>query len=222
MNKRQAKILIVDDHPLVRAGFHQLIAEEPDLSVCGEASNQREALQIVKKTVPDVTIIDISLRSGSGLDLIKRLHAKDPAIRILVASMYEDSIFAERALKAGASGYINKREAPSNILNAVRQVLKGEVYLSPKMTEHMQVRNNDHAEAPPQPAEYSVVNKLTDREVEVFDLIGRGLSTNQIADKLHLSVKTIETHRAHIKEKLNIHSNNLLVLRAMQWTLGRQ
>ncbi len=213
-----SKILIVDDHPLVRAGLRQLISDEPDFKVCGEAANVHEAVSMARETRPDLAIVDISLADGSGLDLIKRIHAIASAVRILVASMYDESIFAERAIRAGAMGYINKQEAAENVIEAVRQILDGKFYLSPQLTDHLVRQGIAGASAKSQ---NSVIGTLSDRELGVFEFIGRGLSTAQIAAKLKLSVKTIETHRAHIKKKLNLQSASELTMRAVQWTLER-
>jgi DNA-binding NarL/FixJ family response regulator len=214
----QVNVLIVDDHPLVRSGLHELIKHEPDLAVCCEAANLEEAVQCLGHRSPDVAIVDISLPDGSGLDLIKRLRLRNPDTRILVLSMHDETLLAERALRAGALGYINKEEAAMNIIPAIRQILKGKTWVSQRMTEHL--RRMEAASAPE--SLDSPVEWLSNRELEVFELIGRGLSTGEIAGKLHLSVKTIETHRAKIKKKLDIDSGGELARRAMQWSFERQ
>lgn len=216
--KAAAPILIVDDHPLVRAGLRQLIADEPDLVVCGEAASVKEAIKLLDSCTPAVAIVDISLTDGSGLDLIKRIHARAPGIRILVASMHDESLFAERALRAGATGYINKQEAAAKVVEALRHVLRGKIYLSQKMTEIL-LRN---ATGVRERQATSSIESLSNRELEVFELIGRGLGTCNIAEKLNLSIKTIETHRANIKKKLGLATGNELAMRAMQWTLEQQ
>ncbi|MCO6414131.1 MAG: response regulator transcription factor [Thiogranum sp.] len=216
--KTAATVLIVDDHPLVRAGLRQLIADEPDLVVCGEAASVQEAIKLLDSCTPAVAIVDISLADGSGLELIRRMHARAPGIRILVASMHDESLFAERALRAGATGYINKQEAAAKVIEALRQVLRGKIYLSQKMTEVL-LRN---ATGVRERQTTSSIESLSNRELEVFELIGRGLSTCKIAEKLHLSIKTIETHRANIKKKLGLGNGNELALKAMQWTLEQQ
>jgi len=215
INNGPARIFIVDDHSLVRAGLRQLIGDEPDLVVCGEAATMHEAQRMLEELSPDLSIIDISLPDNSGIDLIKRVHSNDPDARILVASMHDESLFAERALRAGAMGYINKQEAAGKVIDAIRQILKGKIYLSPTMTERF-LRNMSHKR--PESSE-SPIASLSDRELQIFELIGRGLKTGQIAEQLHLSVKTIETHRANIKKKLNLDSGNELVMCAMQWSL---
>jgi DNA-binding NarL/FixJ family response regulator len=215
--KKPAKILIVDDHPLVREGLAVRIASQPDLKVCGEAADVAEAMERVKATAPDLVIIDLSLKSGHGLDLIKQIRAQYDQVKMLVASMYDESMFAERVLNAGALGYINKQEMPERILDAIRQVLLGKVYLSASMTERILHR----LAAAPAPLEVgaSPVTSLSNRELEVFELIGRGVKTSQIASRLHLSVKTIETHREKIKVKLNVKTSAELSRYAVQWVL---
>ena len=215
---QRASILIVDDHPLVRSGLRELIKHEPDLEVCCEAASLQEAVELLGHYSPEVAIIDISLPDGSGLDLIKRLRIRNPDTRILVLSMHDETLLAERALRAGARGYINKEEAAMNIIAAIRRILKGKTWMSQRMTEHLLRMGAAGApESLDSPAEC-----LSNRELEVFELIGRGLSTGEIAGKLHLSVKTIETHRAKIKKKLNIDSGGELTRRAMQWSFERQ
>lgn len=214
--RNPVQILIVDDHPLVRAGLHQLITDEPDFVVCGETGNVWEAVRMVKQSPPDLAIVDISLSDGSGLDLIKRIRTVAPSVRILVASMHDESVFAERAMRAGAMGYVNKQEVAENVIKAARRILGGKLYLSPRMTDQVLLKSITGGQ------QYQVgssLDLLSDREMEVFDLIGRGLGTSQIAAKLSLSIKTIETHRAHIKKKLHLHSANELTMRAVQWAL---
>lgn len=208
----KARILIVDDHPLVRAGFRALIGEEPDLEVCGEAEGFAEALERADETAPDVIVVDLSLDDGSGLELIKRLHARHPEVRLLACSMHDESLFADRVLKAGGRGYVNKHEATDHVVGAVREVLAGGIYLSSTMTER--VRQRTPADGP------ASVEALTDRELEVFSLIGQGLGTAQVAAQLHLSVKTVETHREKIKRKLGLASGSELARYAAQWALG--
>jgi DNA-binding NarL/FixJ family response regulator len=211
LTRDKARILIVDDHPLVRAGFEALIGGEPDLEVCGEAEGYAEALRLADELEPDAAIVDLSLADGSGLELVKRLHARHPTTRLLVCSMHDESLFAARVLKAGARGYVNKQEATGHVVQAVREVLDGGIYLSPAMTER--VRQRTTADAP------TSVEGLTDRELEVFSLIGKGVGTAQIATQLHLSVKTVETHREKIKRKLNLASGSELARYAVQWVL---
>ena len=214
--RKPIHVLIVDDHPLVRAGLRQLITDEPDFEVYGETGSVWEAVRMVKQSPPDLAIVDISLADGSGLDLIKRIRAAAPSVRILVASMHDESVFAERAVRAGAMGYVNKQEVAENVIKAVRRILEGKLYLSPRMTDQVLLKSITGGQ---QNEEGSSLNRLSDREMEVFDLIGRGLGTSQIAARLSLSIKTIETHRAHIKKKLHLQSANELTMRAVQWAL---
>jgi len=211
------RILIVDDHPLVRSGFVQLISDEPDLEVCGEAADEAQALQLVAATTPDLVIIDLSLAGGSGIDLIERIKAHYSEVCMLVVSMHDESLFAERVLTAGALGYLNKQEAPSNIIRAIRRVLDGRVYLSDKLTERLLDGLTGMAKARSQ----SPMQRLSNRELEVFELIGRGMTTGKIADHLQLSTKTIETHRENIKKKLGLASGQELTRRAMHWLIER-
>jgi len=207
------KILIVDDHPLVRTGFAQLIGDTPDLEVCGEAADMVTALKLVDSTVPDLAIIDLSLSGGSGLDLIEHIKARDSEMLMLVASMHEESLYAERVLAAGARGYINKQEAQEKIIQAIRQVLNGKVYLSEHMTER--ILNNIVIGAD----DKRDIDALSNRELQVFEMVGQGVATSKMAAQLNLSIKTIETHQAHIKKKLNLSSAHELTHRAIRWVL---
>ena len=210
------RILIVDDHALVRLGLAQLISHEPDMEVCGDASDADEALAKVKELQPHLVILDVSLQRGNGIELTKCLKARHPNVKVLISSMHDESLFAERALRAGALGYINKQEATDKVVGAIRQVLDGQIYLSPEMTNHLLHRLGNHGDGL---LERRSLDSLSDREWEVFELIGRGLSTRQIAKQLHLSIKTIETHREHIKEKLALTSGVELTRHAVQWVL---
>jgi len=211
------RVLIVDDHPLVRTGFVQLISDEPDLEVCGEAADENEALEIVASTGPDLVIIDLSLAGGSGINLIERIKAHHSNVAMLVASMHDESLFAERVLTAGALGYINKQEAPNNIIRAIHRVLEGKVYVSDKLTERLLDGLTGAVKVPGQ----TPMQRLSNRELEVFELIGRGMTTGKIADHLKLSTKTIETHRENIKKKLGLASGQELTRRAMHWLMER-
>jgi len=209
--------MVVDDHPLVRSGFPQLIESEPDLMVCCEAADMKEALALIKHCTPDLAIIDLSLPDGNGLELIKRIQSMHPIIPILVSSMHDEDLFAERALRAGAKGYINKQEAGEEVIVATRQVLDGRIYLSTHMIERLKLEQAGKPQAPIQ----SPVEHLSNRELEVYELIGNGMTTSEIAGKLHLSIKTIETHRANIKTKLGLCSAGELTRSAVQWTLDK-
>jgi len=207
------RILIVDDHPLVRTGFAQLIGDCPDLEVCGEAGDMAEALKQIDATQPDLAIIDLSLAGGSGLDLIEHIKSRDKSILMLVASMHDETLYAERVLAAGARGYINKQEAQDRIIQAIRQVLAGKVYLSQQMTERLLSGMVNAA------GEKRDIDALSNRELQVFELIGRGVATSQMAEQLNLSTKTIETHQAHIKKKLGLGSAHELTQRAIRWVM---
>ncbi len=211
-----ARILIVDDHPLVRTGFAQLIGDTHDLEVCGEASNMSDGLNLATSLKPDLAIIDLSLAGGSGLDLIEHIKAHSPDILILVASMHDEELYAERVLAVGARGYINKQEAQDKIIQAIRQVLSGRVYLSQRMTERMISGMVDGKH------EKRDIESLSNRELQVFELIGQGVSTIKMAEHLHLSAKTIETHQAHIKKKLGLASSHELTHRAVRWVIEQE
>src|ERR1700722_20806911 len=211
----RSRILIVDDHPLVRSGLRLLIDCEHDLSVCGEAANADEAMRLLEQHKPDLLIVDLSLKESSGLELIKRIKAKHPDAKMLVSSMFEESLYAERVLNAGALGYVHKQEGMERVIEAIRCVLSGRVWLSTAMSDRM-LRRMTISQAPPT---QSPVHTLSDRELEVFELIGRGRSTKDIAKQLHLSVKTVETHREKIKAKLGLVSGAELTRAAVQWIL---
>jgi DNA-binding NarL/FixJ family response regulator len=213
-NSTKAKILIVDDHPVVREGLAMHLATQPDLVVCGEAEDMPGALTLLASVQPDVAIIDISLKNSSGIELIRRIKERDPAVRLLVWSMYPENLYAERALRAGAQGYLNKGQATRHVLDAVRAVLQGRVYVSGAIAEQIlqRVVGRKYEES-------SAIGSLSDRELEAFQLIGEGLTTVSIADKMHVSPKTVETFRARIKEKLGISNLTELIQRAAQWVV---
>jgi len=211
----KSKILIVDDHALVRRGLSGLIGHEPDLEVCGEAATPAEALALFDGRRPDLVVVDLSLQQGHGLDLIRQLKARDEQLRILVLSMHDESLFAERALRSGAQGYINKQEATDKVVYAIRQVLAGRVYLSGAMTERMLQRATSNEPLTPQ----SPSERLSDRELTVFQMIGEGVATRVIAERLKLSIKTVETYREHIKSKLGLKNSAELSRHAAQWVL---
>src|SRR5271165_5616812 len=212
--QQKKRIFIVDDHPIVREGLSLMMNREPDLMVCGEAEEAASALQGITATRPDFLIIDISLNGPDGLDLLKSIRIRFPHIPVLILSMHDESIYAERALRAGAHGYIMKQEATEKVLVAIRQILEQKVYVSDRIANRMlQQYINGSTE------KHSPVAILSDRELEVFRLIGEGHSTRKIADELHLSVKTVESYQAHIKDKLSLKSGRELVQRAIQWTI---
>jgi DNA-binding NarL/FixJ family response regulator len=217
MVKGVLKILIVDDHPVVREGLAMQIATQPDLAVCGEAEDVAGALALLESARPDVAIIDISLKNGNGIDLIRRIRDRQSAVRILVWSMYAENLYAERALRAGAQGYLHKGRATHNLLDAIRAVLAGKVYVSGELADQL-LNRVVGAKA----AERSPVDRLSDRELEAFGLMGHGLTTEAIAAKMHVSPKTVETYRARIKEKMGLNNITELVQRAAQWVLGNE
>lgn len=207
--------MLVDDHPLVRRGLSQLINGERDLVVCAEAASGEDALSMIDEARPDLVVVDIALKGINGIELIKRIRARQPDIKMLVSSMHDETLYAERALRAGARGYVNKEEAPENVIEAIRQILEGTVFLSAVMKDRLLNVMIDGGDS----HEHSPVETLSDRELEVFTLIGRGLTTREVANRLHLSVKTIETHREHIRSKLRIKSSAELMRHAVQWVL---
>lgn len=210
------RILIVDDHPIVRDGLAMLIGQQKDMEVCGEAETVGGALEQIRQTRPDVVIVDIILKEGSGLDLIKRIQMFDESILILVSSMHNERLFAERAIRAGAKGYVTKQVASRKMIEAIRAILTGKIYLSEEMSQRIL-----HNAADGGGAEGSPVESLSDRELTVFELIGQGFSTKKIAEQLHLSVKTIETYREKIKEKLNLENAAELTSHAVRWVLEK-
>lgn len=210
---QRARILIVDDHPLVRSGLKLLIDCEPDLAVCGEAANANEAMRLLESQKPDLLIVDLSLKESSGLELIKRIKARSPEAKMLVSSMFEEALYAERVLSAGALGFVHKQEGMERVIEAIRCVLSGRVWLSSAMSERMLRRMTVSQPTSSQ----SPVHTLSDRELEVFEQIGRGRATKDIARQLHLSIKTVETHREKIKAKLGLKSAAELNRASFQW-----
>jgi len=207
------KILLVDDHPFMRAGLAQLIERPPDLAVCGEAGNPAEAFVELSRCHPDLILSDLTMPGRSGLDFIKDVRAQHPKLPILVVSMHDEAIYAERVLRAGARGYIMKEAGGDNLLAAIRQIIGGEVYLSPRMS----ARIFDHLSSRRPRGSSSPIQNLTDREFEVFQLIGHGKSTRDVAVQLHLSPKTVDVHRGHIKAKLDLGNATALVRHAVRW-----
>src|SRR5277367_1745077 len=213
---RKKMVFVVDDHPIVRQGLTLMINQEPDLTVCGAAEEMHAALSAINTTLPDILIVDISLNGPDGLELLKNIRLTQPHLPVLVLSMHDESIYAERALRAGANGYIMKQEATEKVLVALRRILSGEIYVSDRIANSM-LR---HYVRGANPSEHSSISDLTDRELEVFRLIGEGHGTRQIAEALHLSVKTVESYQAHIKEKLSLKNARELVQRAIQWAVA--
>ena len=210
----QKQILIVDDHPMMRKGLAQLINHEPDLTVCLEADTAAQALALVAGTKPDLVLVDISLPDRNGLELIKDLQVYHPGLPVLVVSMHDESLYAERVLRAGGRGYIMKQEGGKLLMRAIRQVLEGRIYVSDKMASKiLEIFSGHRAEAADSPTEM-----LSDREFEVFQLVGQGKGTRQIAELLRLSIKTVEVHRANIKRKLKLQTGADLIRYAIRWT----
>ena len=210
----KARVLIVDDHPVVREGLAMHLAAQPDLEVCGEAEDLPGALALLASARPDVAIIDISLKNSNGMELIRRIQERHDVVRILVWSMYPETLYAERALRAGAQGYLNKGQATHHVLDAVRALLQGQVYVSGDLANRLLQRVVGR-----KCEERSAIDSLSDRELEAFQLLGEGLTTEAIAEKMHVSPKTVETFRTRIKEKLGISNLPELIQRAAQWVV---
>ncbi len=212
-NRTKARIIVVDDHPIVSQGLSDLIHRENDLMVCAQAEHAAQAIEAIGNLKPDLVIVDISLKEISGLELIKDIRSRFRKIPVLALSMHPESLYAERALRAGAKGYIMKQEPIKEIIGAIRKILDGSLYLSDVMMQKMVYKQVNVKADAGQP----ISDCLSDRELEVFGLLGRGYGTHQIADKLILSIKTIETYRSRIKEKLNFESASELLQHAFQW-----
>ena len=216
MTMTKHRIMVVDDHPIVRQGLAQMLGREPDLVVCGEAEEAHSALQGIAQLRPDVVIIDLSLNGPNGMDILKTIRQTDPRLKVLILSMHDEMVYAERALRAGANGYIMKQEATEMVLVALRRILSGEVYVGSRVAN----RVLKHLTGDQPGATRSPVDGLTDRELEVFRLIGEGRGTRQISDELHLSIKTVETYQSHLKEKLGLRNARELVQCAIQWVIA--
>ncbi len=206
------RLLIVDDHAVVRLGLRHLLGRANDLVVCGEAASTRQAVDAIHRLDPDLVIADISLGDGSGLELVKEIRRFNARLPVLVLSMHDETLFAERALRAGANGYVMKMEAPEELLHAVRAVLSGQVYVSQKMVSRLLHRLHG-----PQPEADDPVTRLSDRELQLFSMLGSGLSTREIADRLCVSPKTVDSHRASMKRKLQVHTTVELTCLAARW-----
>src|ERR1700747_723790 len=211
------RLLIVDDHPLFRKGLEELIHPDANSAVWGEADNRAEAMEVIRKLHPDMAIVDLSLPGANGIELIKNIRAEFPSLPILVLSMHVESLYALRALRAGAEGYVMKHEAIANVIQAIREVFNGRPYLSPAMAaEGITSFPNRRAEG-----ERDAIERLSDRELEVLELIGKGNEVSQIAKLLHVSPKTVETHRAHIKDKLDLKNSREGARLPLQWLQAR-
>jgi DNA-binding NarL/FixJ family response regulator len=210
-------IFVIDDHPVVRDGYARLITNQADMELAGETGDASQALAMITKAKPDLVLLDLSLKSGNGLELCKEINTKFPDVKILVVSMHDETLYAERVLRAGAAGYVNKAEATRRLIEAVREVLGGKYYLSPRMRERMLTRaiGVDGFE------DHSPIDRLSDRELEVFEQIGSGMTTREIASNLGLSPKTIESYRENLKAKLNLTNSTELTRHAVHWVLER-
>ncbi len=207
------KVLVVDDHPIIRQGLALLFSQKNDMKVCGEADSVETALEQIAVLEPDIAIVDISLKNSNGLELIKQIKSQNKNLPVLVLSVHDESIYAERALRAGARGYIMKEELTDNVVTAIRRIMRGKLYLSSQISEKML----DKLVTPFPDISESPVEKLSDRELEVFRLFGLGMSTQEIADKIHVSPKTVQSYRVRIKEKMNIEKTSDLLKYAIQW-----
>jgi DNA-binding NarL/FixJ family response regulator len=219
MRSEKRKVLIVDDHPIVRQGLRLMINEEPDLTVCGEAQSEREARSAIRELEPDVVIVDLSLAQGDGLELVRDVHAQHAGLPMLVLSMHDELIYAERLLAAGASGYIMKQAASDQLLVALRKVLAGDTYLSETLVQGLERTRRSGVNGVA--ANTDPVKRLSNRELQVLSLIGRGQSSREAAEGLGLSVKTVETHRQSLKRKLNLATNAQLLQYAINWYANR-
>jgi DNA-binding NarL/FixJ family response regulator len=215
VTKIETRVLIVDDHPFMRRGLAQTIKDQPGLTVCGEAGTIEAALELIESKKPQVAVVDISLGGESGIELIETLRKTKPEVRVLVSSMHDESLFAERAIRAGALGYVNKGEPPTVFIDALLRVRAGETFFSDRIAKRLQADRRSDETTPTR----SPISKLSNRELEVYDLIGRGKATRQIAAQLGVSKKTVEAHREHIKQKLNLNNATQLTQSAVQWVL---
>ena len=220
LNNLPAKrtVLVVDDHPIVRHGLALLINREPDLMVCGEAADARSATEAIASLRPDLVILDISLGGPDGLELLKQIRTNNTSLPVLVLSMHDETTYAERVLRAGANGYIMKQEATDRVLAAIRVILEGQVYVPDRIASRL-LRKYAHTSTV---TARSPLAALSDRELEVFRMIGAGRSTRQIAEILHLSVKTVESYQAHIKEKLELRNAHELQYHAIEWAVSEK
>lgn len=213
MDIQKIRVMLVDDHPMIRQGLTNLLEMESDLEVCCEAEGAASAISAFSNFHPDLLIIDLSLKEGSGLELIKAIRSMDPGVKMLVLSHFDEELYAERVLAAGAGGYVNKQEASSEIVGAIRKVMGGNTYISARMEERMLERG--HAASSERG-----LQTLSDREMEVFELIGQGIGTKEIADRLYISTKTVETHRDHIRIKLGLKSGRNVTVFAVHWSVN--
>jgi DNA-binding NarL/FixJ family response regulator len=211
------RVLLVDDHPIVRQGLRRMLEAEADLTVCAEADSEAAAREAIRAQKPDIVVVDLSLDRGDGIELVREMHAEDPQLRMLVLSMHDETIYAERLLAAGAMGYIMKQAASDQLLTAVRKVLDGRMYVSETVQRTLDARAGESRGADPT----DPVSRLSNREVQILNMVGRGMSSRDIATEFGLSVKTIESHRQTIKHKLGLATNSQLLQYAMKWFSGQ-
>lgn len=216
VKRGKTRVLLVDDHPMIRRGLAGLINEDPDLMVCGEAGNSRGALEMVAEVEPHLAIVDISMEERNGIELIKEFRARHPHVRVLVLSMHEEEIYAERALRAGASGYVMKGEAAGTVMEAIRRVLAGEIYISEKVNDQLLHRVATHPRWAA--GSGSPVERLSERELQIFRLLGDGVRVREIATQLYISIKTVESHRVNIRRKLDLLNSAQLLRYAIQYS----
>jgi DNA-binding NarL/FixJ family response regulator len=216
--QRMVRIALIDDHALVRDGLAALIAKYPDMEVCGQAEDAKEAVELVGKTQPHIAIVDISLKNSSGIDLISRIKSRYNSVRVIVSSMHDETVYAERALQAGAMGYVHKQQGSERIIDAIRSVMEDRIYVSEEVSNRLLAR----AAKKGSDVERSPIESLSNRELQVFELIGRGYSTRKIAEQLHLSTKTIDTYRQNIKLKLDLTDAAQVNHYAAQWVVSEQ
>jgi DNA-binding NarL/FixJ family response regulator len=214
---KEISVVIVEDHRMFREQLAHLINKADDMKVCGQTDNIRDGLALIKQTQPSIAIIDVTLRGSSGLELLKDLRAHGIDVPALILSMHDESVYAERALRAGAKGYVTKNEASTAVLKAIRQILKGDIYLNPRFMSRMVSRIVGGSDVATEP-----IHRLADRELEVFDLIGRGLTTRQIATELGLGITTVDTYKTRIREKLNLENSTRLRFEATRWVQRRE
>jgi DNA-binding NarL/FixJ family response regulator len=218
MTKKNINVYVIEDHPIFRSGLVQLINQQENMAVTGEAESKAEALELFNKEIPDLALVDISLKNSNGLDLIKHLTKLYPDTILIVLTMHDEVLFAERAIKAGVKGYIIKEEASTQVLKAITEVLNNKIYISDKIKknvlERLEGRENSITELS--------IDKLSNREFEIFELIGKGLGTTEISQKVFLSIKTIETYKEHLKQKLNVNSASELRKLAIQWYQNKE
>jgi DNA-binding NarL/FixJ family response regulator len=216
VKQAKTRVLLIDDHPMIRRGLAGLINEDTDLMVCGEAGNSREALEMIAEVEPHLAIVDISMEEWNGIELIKEVQARHPHLRVLVLSMHEEEIYAERALRAGASGYVMKAQAAGTVMEAIRRVLAGKIYISERVNNQLLHRVAMHPRLAASSA--SPVERLSERELQIFRLLGDGIRVREIATQLYISIKTVESHRVNIRRKLGLLNSAQLLRYAIQYS----